>query len=99
MSGLYNLSQLDKNYQFLPLMPRIEGSKEKGTYKVEYLRTYPAYPWKAGTGDHLNDDPITFINLCADAGLVKWETAAERDARIEEMRKREAEERKRKREQ
>lgn len=74
-------------------MARIEGSKQKGDLKITYLKTYPAFPWKTGTGDHSDDDPITFINLCADAGLVKWETAAERDARIEEMRKREAMER------
>ena len=47
----------------------------------------------------MEEDPITFIDLCADAGLVKWENAAERDARIEAEKKKEDEEKKRKREQ
>ena len=79
---LYKLTDLAETCRYLPMVARIEGSKKRGDLKVTYLKTYPAFPWKAETGDHIEDDPVTFINLCADAGLVKWETAAERAARI-----------------
>ena len=82
MKHLYNLAHLDKNYSILPLVARTEGSKEKGTYKVEYLKTYPPYPWRADTGDHFDEDPVTFIDLCAADGLVRWENAEERAARL-----------------
>lgn len=98
-AGLYKLSDLDPAYRFLPLVAHVEGEKKRGNVTVTYFKTYPPFPWKSSTGDHFEEDPITFIDLCADAGLVKWENAAERDARIEAEMKKEEEEKKRKREQ
>ena len=91
MKHLYNLAHLDKNYSILPLVARTEGSKEKGTYKVEYLKTYPPYPWRADTGDHFDEDPATFIDLCAADGLVRWENAEERAERLKAESKKENE--------
>lgn len=93
--GLYKLSDLAETCRYLPIVAHVEGEKKKGNLTITYLKSYPAFPWKDGTGDHLEEDPITFINLCADAGLVKWETAAEHDARIEAIKKKEEEEKRR----
>ena len=98
-AGLYKLSDLSETCRYLPIVAHVEGEKKLGNLEITYLKSYPPFPWKAGTGDHLEEDPITFIDLCADAGLVKWETTEERDARIEAEKKKEDEEKKRKREQ
>jgi len=89
MAGLYRLSDLSETCRYLPMMAKVEGSKKKGDLKVTYLKTYPAYPWKPGTGDHFDQDPITFIDLCAQSGLVKWETEEERKVRLEQEKKKE----------
>lgn len=87
--NLFKLSDLDPAYQFLPIVAHVEGEKKKNTLTVTYLKSYPPYPWKSDTGDHFEEDPIKFIDLCADAGLVKWETAAEHDARIKAIQEKE----------
>ena len=89
MSELEDLNPL---YKHLPYMKRCttkrmvwdDNLKQNVTvYDGEILKTYPPYPWKPNTGDHRNEDPIAFIDRCAEAGLVDWETDAQRRAREE----------------
>lgn len=89
MSELEDLNPL---YKHLPYMKRCttkrmvwdDNLKQNVTvYDGEILKTYPAYPWKPDSGDHRNEDPIAFIDRCAEAGLVDWETDAQRRAREE----------------
>ena len=77
-----NLSELNPIYKYLPLCSSVEKT-EQGL-KVTTYKTYPAFPWKPGTGDHRNDDPVYFIKLCEQAGLVTWETAEQRAQRLKE---------------
>jgi len=76
---LHRLSDLAECYKVLPLCAIVEGSKQKGNFQVTYVKTYPPYPWKAGTGDHSHEDPIEFINVCAQTGLVRWEMPKEKE--------------------
>lgn len=89
MSELEDLNPL---YKHLPYMKRCttkrmvwdDNLKQNVTvYDGEILKTYPPYPWKPNSGDHRNEDPIAFIDRCAEAGLVDWETDAQRRAREE----------------
>ena len=81
---MYNVENLDPAYRFLPycLMLEETGKKDK-KYNYSIAKTYPPYPWKMNDGlDHSKEDPKKFIDICAQAGLVKWETGEERDRRI-----------------
>lgn len=87
MSELTDLSPL---YYHLPYMKRCEHKrmvwddnlKQNVTvYEGPLEKVYPAYPWKPDTGDHSNEDPIAFIDRCAEAGLVTWETEEQRKYR------------------
>ena len=86
---MYNVENLDPVYKYLPyclLMEEVGNGKGK---HLEYsvAKTYPAYPWKLNDGiDHSKEDPKKFIDICAQAGLVKWETGEEREARIKSSR-------------
>lgn len=89
MSELSDLSPL---YYHLPYVKICEHKrivwddvkKENVTvYEGPILKTYPPYPWKPNTGDHRNEDPVAFVDRCAEAGLVTWETDAQRKAREE----------------
>ena len=77
-----NLSELNPIYKFLPLCASVE--RDGDNLVIKYYKTYPAFPWKPGTGDHRNDNPKFFIDLCEQAGLVKWEKAEERRQRLNE---------------
>lgn len=86
------LSDLNPLYRHLPYMKKCEHKRmvwddEKkenvAYYEGPLLKTYPAYPWKPNSGDHRNEDPIAFIDRCAEAGLVDWETESQRKAREE----------------
>lgn len=82
---MYNVENLDPVYKFLPycLMLDETGKGKKQKYSYSYARTYPPYPWKLNDGmDHSKEDPKKFIDICAQAGLVKWETPEERQRRI-----------------
>ena len=84
---MYNVENLDPVYKFLPYCLMLDetgnGKGKKQKYSYSYARTYPPYPWKLNDGiDHSKEDPKKFIDICAQAGLVKWETGEERDARI-----------------
>lgn len=86
------LTDLNPIYHHLSYMKRCEHKrmvwddnlKQNVTvYEGPLLKTYPPYPWKPNTGDHSNEDPIAFIDRCAEAGLVDWETESQRKAREE----------------
>lgn len=77
----FNINELNPIYRFLPYCAKITEENHK-VVGVEYVKTYPAYPWIPG-GDHRDDDPVEFINWCANKGLVRWETAEERRQREE----------------
>lgn len=86
------LTDLNPIYHHLPYMKRCEHKrmvwddnlKQNVTvYEGPLLKTYPPFPWRPGTGDHSNEDPVAFIDRCADAGLVDWETESQRKAREE----------------
>lgn len=81
----YNLKELDPRYSYLPYcahMEKVGRENGKDIYETVLLRTYPAFPWKVGTGNHADQDPVTFMELCAQEGLVKWETVEERELRL-----------------
>lgn len=81
----YNLKELDPNFMFLPYcahMKKVGREHGKDIYETVLLKTYPAFPWLPGTGNHEGQDPVTFIELCAQEGLVKWETTEEREIRV-----------------
>ena len=93
---MYDLRALNPVYKYLPYCARLEEKEDpanprKKLIEVTYLKTYPAYPWRLDDGvDHRDDDPKFFIDLCADAGLVTWETKEQKEERL----KREEEEEK-----
>lgn len=85
------LNYLDPVYKYLPYCARtvervVNGKKTKETI---ICKTYPAFPWKTGTGDHRDEDPVEFIKICASQGLVRWETAEQTRQRLERERKKE----------
>lgn len=71
---------LNPIYRYLPYCVVIEENGRERTYK--YLRTYPPFPWKRDGNPHEGEDPIKFINTCADAGFVTWETKEQERQRI-----------------
>lgn len=85
---MYETNHLDPAYAYLPYCAQIEEVEDPTNPKrklkeVSYCKTYPAYPWKLDDGfTHEGEDPIKFINICAQAGLVKWETTEEKEARL-----------------
>ena len=81
----YNLKELNPRYAYLPYcahMTKVGREHGKDIYETVLLKTYPAFPWLPETGNHINEDPVTFMELCAKEGLVKWETAEERELRL-----------------
>lgn len=78
MDIIERLGQLDKTYEVLPFCACVSGSKRRGNFSVTWVKTYPPYPWRPGTGDHIDDDPVKFIDECAQAGLVKWKLPDQR---------------------
>lgn len=85
------LNYLDPVYAYLPYCSRIIERFENGKKVKEKImyKTYPAFPWKSGTGDHRGEDPVEFIKICASQGLVRWETAEQTRERLERERKKE----------
>jgi len=84
---MYLVEDLDPAYSYLPYVAHVEeipnpNNKKEMVKQVSYLRTYPPFPWKRDGRSHEGEDPIRFINICADRGLVKWEKTAEREARL-----------------
>ena len=85
---MYVVEDLDPTYKYLPYVAHVEeipnpNNPKESVKQISYLRTYPAYPWKLVDGkSHSGEDPIKFVNICAERGLVKWEKAEEREARL-----------------
>jgi len=84
---MYVTDDLDPAYKYLPYCTHIEEIEDpnnpKETLKqISYCRTYPSFPWKQDGRSHDGEDPVRFINICAEAGLVKWEYAEEKQARL-----------------
>ena len=84
---MYLVEHLNPLDRYLPDCAKMEeidnpDNPKKKAIKVTYLRTYPPYPWLPDTGDHRNDDPVKFIDICAEAGLVHWETKEQKEARM-----------------
>jgi len=82
---MLNTNDLNPLFEYLPLCAQTRETKDengKTVSEVKYLKTYPPYPWLPGTGDHFDDDPQEFIDLCAAEGLVHWETEEQRKDRI-----------------
>lgn len=91
---MYIVEDLNPIYAYLPYVAHEEEIEDPNDprvklKKISYLRTFPPYPWKCDGKDHSREDPVRFIEICADAGLVKWEKAEERQARLEREGKRE----------
>ncbi len=82
------LNYLDPVYKYLPLCSRIVETEVNGRKVKEVItyKTFPAFPWKMGTGDHRDEDPVEFIKICASQGLVRWETAEQTRLRKERER-------------
>lgn len=84
---MYVVSDLDPVYTYLPYCAHEEEIPDPNNPKevikeIKYYRTYPPFPWKQDGRSHAGEDPVTFINICADAGLVHWEKAEEKEARL-----------------
>ena len=78
---------LNPLYTYLPYCAHIEEEKDPNNPKervrvVHLLKTYPPYPWLPDTGDHSEEDPVRFIEMCAAEGLVHWETAEQKAERL-----------------
>lgn len=71
---------LNPIYHYLPYCVCTEIEGKEVVYR--YLKTYPPFPWKRDGDPHEGEDPIKFINTCADAGLVRWETKEQELERI-----------------
>lgn len=71
---------LNPIYHYLPYCVCTEIQGKEIVYK--YMKTYPPFPWKRDGNSHEGEDPIKFINFCADAGLVKWETKDQEKERL-----------------
>ena len=86
MGKIADLSLLNPIYEYLPYCAVFREEIDPVTHKkavvTEFVKTYPAFPWLPETGNHINEDPITFMELCAKEGLVKWETVEERELRL-----------------
>ena len=84
---MYVTDYLDPLYKYLPLVPHSEevddpANPNKKLRKVTLLRSYPTYPWLPDTGNHADEDPVKFIDICAQQGLVTWETKEQRERRL-----------------
>lgn len=89
MGKVAPFNMLNPIYEYLPYCVQfieetnpVTGKRET---RAEYLRTYPPFPWKRNGDAHEGEDPIEFIDACANAGLVRWETKEqERERRVQE---------------
>lgn len=86
MGKIADLSLLNPIYEYLPYCAVFREEYEEGTHKktivTEYVKTYPPFPWKRdGENAHEEEDPTEFINACAEAGLVRWETKEQAEER------------------
>lgn len=83
---MYVTEYLDPLYKYLPLVPHTEEddptNPNRKIRKITLLRSYPTYPWLPDTGDHTDEDPVKFIDICAQQGLVTWETKEQRERRL-----------------
>ena len=75
---------LDPVYKYLPFCLVVEERDKELFYT--YKKTYPSFPWKRNGESHINEDPIQFIDACANAGLVHWETKEQTEERIAQER-------------
>ena len=80
MGKISPLDTLNPIYEYLPYCVVIEQKDREIIYS--YKRTYPPFPWKRDGDPHETEDPIEFINACAQAGLVRWETKEQEKERI-----------------
>lgn len=83
MGKIASLTTLNPNYRYLPYCASIKdvGTKQDRRLEVTYLKTYPSFPWLPESGDHREEDPIEFIEACAEAGLVHWEMKEDAERR------------------
>ena len=87
MGKIADLSLLNPIYEYLPYCAVFREEYEEGTHKkvvvTEYVKTYPPFPWiRDGENAHEEEDPTEFINACAEAGLVRWETKEQEKERL-----------------
>lgn len=87
MGKIADLSLLNPIYEYLPYCAVFREEYEEGSRKktivTEYVKTYPPFPWKRdGENAHDGEDPTEFINACAEAGLVRWETKEQEKERL-----------------
>ena len=84
MGKIASLKKLKPYYQYLPYCSSIRnvGTKTNPIVEKQMLKTYPAYPWIEDGEDHRDEDPVEFIEACAEAGYVTWETLEQKNARI-----------------
>lgn len=86
MAIIADFGTLNPIYHYLPYCTSFREEIDPVTHKksmvVEYRKTYPPFPWKRDGNAHENEDPIAFINACAEQGLVQWETKEQERERL-----------------
>ena len=86
MGKIADLSLLNPIYEYLPycvtFREEIDPVTHKKTVLTEYRKTYPPFPWKRDGNAHEGEDAAEFINACAQAGLVQWETKEQEQERM-----------------
>ena len=81
-----DFTALDPVYHYLPycasFREEIDPTTHKKSLVTEFRKTYPPFPWKRDGNAHEGEDPIAFIDACAEQGLVRWETKEQTQERL-----------------